>query len=409
MTAFIRLLPVKSSRTSTHAVIVPTTALTAATRSDAPSVSFSAATASGAVTADQNACRPWLPDDQTSAAIGRRTTTERKVVTNPSASGAPERGRRLAADRGSAVLASGRASDRLLDLRHAALRRVEPHLVGPAPPAEVPVVDPEDARPRREPVGVLREHLPVDGPEAVLGEQLLRRRALDEPDEGVRDVLAGRALEDGDRQLDQHRLARDHVLQVLAGLPRRLRLALVGDEHVALAREEGVRRVAAGGVLRDDVPEELLHVGGRLRVGLAEAALRAVGGEDVPLGRARAERVRRHDLDARPDEVGPPLDVLRVAVSDGEDDDGVGGDPAVGLAAPVRVDEALVDEQVHVVAGREEDDVGPEAVRDRARLVGRRAVGLAERDALPGGGLLERLDDLPQHGLRGGVGDEGED
>ena len=81
-------------------------------------------------------------------------------------------------------------------------------------------------------------------------------------------------------------------------------------------------------------------------------------------------------------EVLPPLDVLRVAVADGEDDDRVGGDAVVALVVPLRVDEAGVDEQVDVVARREEDEVGLEAVRDGARLVGRGAVGLAERDAL---------------------------
>ena len=148
------------------------------------------------------------------------------------------------------------------------------------------------------------------------------------------------------------------------------RLALVGDQDVALAGEERVRRVAAGRVLRDDVLEELLHVGGRLLVGLAEAALGAIRGEDVPLRRARAERVRGDHLHAGLDEVGPALDVLRVAVPDGEDDDGVGGDAVVALVVPVRVDEPGVDEQVDVVAGREEDEVGLEAVR-RRRAPGR--------------------------------------
>ena len=116
-------------------------------------------------------------------------------------------------------------------------------------------------------------------------------------------------------------LARDHVLDVLAVQPRVDRLALVGDQHVALAREERVRGVAAGRVLRDDVLEQLLHVARRLLVGLAEPALRAVGGEDVPLRRAGAERVRRDHLHARAHQVVPRLDVLRVAGAHGEDDD----------------------------------------------------------------------------------------
>ena len=47
MIAFITALPRNSSRISTQAVIVPSTALISATTSDAPSVSFSAATACG--------------------------------------------------------------------------------------------------------------------------------------------------------------------------------------------------------------------------------------------------------------------------------------------------------------------------------------------------------------------------
>ena len=83
MTTFMRLFPTKSSRTSTQAVIVPSTAFSADTITAAPSVSFSAATDSGAETTDQNSCHPCFPDVQTSAAMGRRTTTDRNVVTNP--------------------------------------------------------------------------------------------------------------------------------------------------------------------------------------------------------------------------------------------------------------------------------------------------------------------------------------
>src|SRR3954469_14550085 len=173
MTAFMKLLPAKSSRTSTHAVIVPSTALSADTITAAPSVSLSAATDSGAETTDQNSCQPCFPDVQTSAATGRRTTTERNVVTNPNCSGAPGRGRRCNAGNEIALLASARSSDRLLDLDHSALVRVEPHLVGVPPAADVPVVDLEDARARRELLGVLRQDLLVHRAEPVLAEQVL--------------------------------------------------------------------------------------------------------------------------------------------------------------------------------------------------------------------------------------------
>ena len=64
-------------------MIVPKTALISATIAATPSVSFSAATASGCVTASQ---KPWSPparDAQTSAAIGSATITVRNAVTKP--------------------------------------------------------------------------------------------------------------------------------------------------------------------------------------------------------------------------------------------------------------------------------------------------------------------------------------
>ena len=84
MTAFTNAFPRKSSRTSTHAVIVPSTALSATTSSDMPSVSSSAAIPSGLVTASQNPPAPFFVDAQVSAAIGRITKIERNVVMKPS-------------------------------------------------------------------------------------------------------------------------------------------------------------------------------------------------------------------------------------------------------------------------------------------------------------------------------------
>jgi len=98
--------------------------------------------------------------------------------------------------------------------------------------------------------------------------------------------------------------------------------------------------------------------------------------------------------------------MFSIAVPDREDDDSVCGDAGVALAAPVRVDQAGVDEQVHVVAGGEEDEVRLEAVRDGARLVGRGAVRLVEADAAAVRRLLPGLDDLAHHRLRRRVADE---
>ena len=63
-------MPRNSSRTSTHAVTVPATALTAATTTDVHNDSFSADTAWRLETADQNVSRPPSVDRATSAARG---------------------------------------------------------------------------------------------------------------------------------------------------------------------------------------------------------------------------------------------------------------------------------------------------------------------------------------------------
>ena len=86
MIALTTLLPRNSSRTSTHAVIVPTTALTAETSSAAPRLSLSAATASGCVATDQNCAQAVLPrrpdergdrqDDDDRQEHGRETERE---------------------------------------------------------------------------------------------------------------------------------------------------------------------------------------------------------------------------------------------------------------------------------------------------------------------------------------------
>src|SRR5687768_1799086 len=83
MIAFTTVLPRKSSRTSTQAVTVPSTALSRATPNEVTSVSFRAATASGLETASQKDRVPSLDASQTSAAIGSATSTVRKVVTKP--------------------------------------------------------------------------------------------------------------------------------------------------------------------------------------------------------------------------------------------------------------------------------------------------------------------------------------
>src|SRR5690348_18114833 len=175
MTELTSDLPRKSSRTSTQAVIVPSTPLIRTTTKAAPNVSFSAPTASGLEMTCQNACAPSFLDSQTMAAIGRTTMTsryvkmtptDRAVLARPSAvilrAGAPAR---------AASVLMGGASDRPLDGEHAAVVQVEPDLVGLAPAAEELVADAEGragvvfVAPARE-VRAL-EHRPHDGAVAV--------------------------------------------------------------------------------------------------------------------------------------------------------------------------------------------------------------------------------------------------
>jgi hypothetical protein len=67
-------LPGNWSRTSTQAIVVPTTALTATTTSATVKVRRRAASACGVVAECQKAAQPSLPERQTTAASGSITT-----------------------------------------------------------------------------------------------------------------------------------------------------------------------------------------------------------------------------------------------------------------------------------------------------------------------------------------------
>src|SRR4051812_2658785 len=382
MSALTTDLPRKRSRTSTHATSVPATALSAATRIDRISVSFSAATACGAVTASTNACRPPSVERATTAASGIRTMTDSHSVATPSPSapdppGAAEESARRRAEAGGAaeISASLRSGDprRLLDLGDRALVGIEELVVDLRPAAEV--ADREEALRRRELRLVLGEDRPVDGPVAPVGEHLLRGRRERVLHERLRLPAVLRLGDDRDRVLDRDRLVGDHVVDLLALLPRGDRLVLVGDEDVARSGREVVERLAPGLVLDHDVVgDELAQVGEPGRRVLAAAALRAVGGHDVPLRRAARERVRGEDLDARLEQVVPRADVLRVALAHDEAHDRLRDEALRRRARPVLGDEPVLDEAVHVRRERERHDVGGKARLHRAALVARGAV-----------------------------------
>src|SRR5215204_24338 len=230
MTALTAPCPRNESRTRTHAISVPNTALTAATTSDAPSVSFRAATACGELISVQN--EPSA-DRQTRAASGTRTISERYAVASAPVSAGRRARRAGAAGTATAALASG-ASDLALDLRHDPVAGVEELRLHLLPAAERP--DCEQVRPRRE-LELARDAL-HDGAVSGLREDALRRGGVEE----VAERLGGgrRVLRRSERVLDQDRRLRDHELDRLL-LARQDRLVLVGQEHVALAREERVQ------------------------------------------------------------------------------------------------------------------------------------------------------------------------
>src|SRR3954453_7549614 len=392
MSALTNALPRKRSRTSTHATSVPASALTAATRTAGTSVSFSAATACGAVTASTNAGRPPSGERATTAASGGRTMTDSHSVATPSPSApeppdaAEESARRRATAGGAAEISASLGSGdprRLLDLGDRALVGIEGLVVDLRPAGEV--ADREEPLRRRELRLVPGEDGPVDRAVTPVGEHLLGGRRERVLHERLRLLLVARLRDDRDRVLDGDRLVGDDVVDLLALLLGGDRLVLVGDEDVAGAGREVVERLAGGLVLDHDVlGDELAQIGepgGRV---LAAAALRAVGGHDVPLRRAARERVRGEDLDARLEQVVPRADVLRVALADDEADDRLRDEALRRRARPVLGDEPVLDEAVHVRRERERHDVGGEARLDRAALVTGGAVGLAEADAVAG-------------------------
>ena len=227
MTAFTSAFPRKSSRTSTQAVIVPSTALSSATTSDVPSVSLSAATASGLVTASQNAARAVLRRLADERGDREHHDQRRYVVTMPRDRAVPA----LSPCIRSVWTRAQPCSDGKLGMSRQRLTR-QP--VTPPTCRSIRAITPVLGSKKRfctlsqppspswsivnwpgragnffvSPASTL-----VDRPVAVVGEDLLRRRRPQEAEERVRRVPCSRCLQHRDRVLDQDRRARDHVLR----------------------------------------------------------------------------------------------------------------------------------------------------------------------------------------------------
>ena len=404
-------LPGNRSRTSTQAMIVPITMLTAVTTSELTTVSLRALAVCSFCSASRKVPQPFSPAVATTAQSGISTRRLNQIIMMPRPRPAPlvrlcrEADRRTRVGRPPATLAVAVDMVRLLpglglDLgqdpqRVPALTVAEVLPVGVGPACEV-TVDGEQVRRRR--VRVARLVGTVDLEVADVDEravaglrvQLLALGALLEGQEVLGRLRC--TVDDRARVLDEEGLVRDHVVKVLAALAGEDRLVLVGEEHVTGAAGERRRGVATAVGQRGDVAEERLHV---LLGGLVAATRvlrRAVRREEVPLGRAGGGRVRRHDADAVLDEVVPAVDALGVALLDHEDDDRVGADALGVVVLPVLGHQALVDQTGHVRLQREVDLVGLGAGHDGTRLVTGGAVGLLEVDVLAGVRVLERRD-----------------
>src|SRR4051812_17733289 len=263
MTASTMRLPGKSSRTRTHAISVPSTALIAATISALATVNRMAAAASGAVAASQNEAAPSFRARHTTAPSGMNTSRLIHSVAKPTPNAVPELSRRSPERRPNsggcsvAVASANGHADSGFDVGHDAALRIEELRCHVRPPTEVG--DGEQAWRGRE--VVLTLHSVDHGSVAVVGEDLLRFRRADEVEECLRLLrMLGRAR-DGSRILDEDGRIRNDVVDVLALLLGEDRLVLVRQQHIALARGERLQRLAGAVVLHRDVVEQRVQVG----------------------------------------------------------------------------------------------------------------------------------------------------
>ena len=89
-------------------------------------------------------------------------------------------------------------------------------------------------------------------------------------------------------------------------------------------------------------------------------------------------------FDLRPDQVGPVVDALGVALADHEDDRGEVGQRVVRQPLlPAVVDEALLADGVGVGPEGQRGHVGLQSVDDGPRLAGRTPVRLLDRQSRP--------------------------
>ena len=160
-------------------------------------------------------------------------------------------------------------------------------------------------------------------------------------------------------------------------------LVLVAQQNVPGPLQEDVGGLAAGAGPGLDVAgyQFVDEVQPGLLVSAA-VALSRVRREQVPLGRPRTERTRRHHLDAGCQQVVPVLDVLRVALAYHQADHRTERNALGDTGVPVLGDLARLDQSGHVGLDREVHQVGRLAVDDGAGLVTGCAVGRRDGYAL---------------------------
>mmetsp|Transcript_38549 Transcript_38549/g.63491 ORF Transcript_38549/g.63491 Transcript_38549/m.63491 type:complete len:347 (-) Transcript_38549:206-1246(-) len=231
--------------------------------------------------------------------------------------------------------------------------------------------------------------------EVVAGDDLLRLGRPVEVEVGLgqrrRALLGDDLVDDGHGRLGLDGDAGVDLLELaLAELVLdQLDLGLERDEHVTdAALREGGGGAAAAAVQHRHVGEDLAHA-------LAGLGLAAAGGDDAAPGRQVAIAavagdlgVGDDDLHAGPGQVAPVLDALGVALAHQEDDGGrVGAGVVRQLFLPVGTEQAAVGQRVDVIGQGQGDDIGLQAVDDRARLLARAAVRGLDAQRLAGLGL----------------------
>src|SRR5215213_5948852 len=208
--------PGNSSRTSTQAISVPNSAFTSTTITEATSVIFSEATAWSVETASQKFPTPSSRDLNSTAASGISATMLRYDIAMPRPRTSPLTGTVLGGATAASLAGGSALPLGIEDLRDDALLRIEELVVHVTPAAEL--ADLEQLRRLREVDAGGSRHALHHRPVPLAREDLLRLGREEVVDEGLCLVEVLRLVDGRHGVLDQDRLVRHHVVDVLAFL-----------------------------------------------------------------------------------------------------------------------------------------------------------------------------------------------